>query len=92
MLDMQSNDRTWGTLWLKKKTKKIRKGDKKGEEIEIMMGSVHIGGGKMLKVECYPNQSTVTSDKGDELMALSVSKWKGDAPQKRGQGRGNKSW
>lgn len=88
MLSMQDKD--FGKLWLKEKTKTKRKGENKGEEYTVFEGTIDLGGGKMLTVKTYRGEAVQNKD-GENLIPLAVKKWKGNPSRNRSQSR-QKSW
>lgn len=89
VLNMESKDRAFGKLLLKKKTFRIKKGDRKGEEEDVLSGSIHLGQGKMMKISLTVRslENGVIEFESDgkdiEGVFVNVSKWKGEAPKKR---------
>lgn len=63
-------------VWLKRKTKRKRKGENQGEEYHVFEGSVDTGGGKMITIKCYRVEEVETKN-GEIMFPLRVSKWKG---------------
>jgi len=63
------------TVWLKHKTKRIAKGDRKGEEFEVFEGSLEVMPGKMLTFRIYPDNFQVETSKGI-MVPIEAYKWK----------------
>ena len=81
-------DKNYATIWLKPKTKKVFKGENKGEEYEVLQGTVDMGAGKMLTIEVYADLN-MRDTKDGPMLPVKARKWKGTP--KTTQRRG-KSW
>ena len=66
------------TVWLKHKTKKIAKGDRKGEEYEVFEGTLDTGSNKMITFRVYPDNFQVETSKGI-MVPVEAYKWKANA-------------
>lgn len=77
------------TVWLKRKTKKVFKGDRKGEEYDVFEGHLDIGGGKMIGLKFYADTVPTESENGEEIYPIDAWKWKGTPQQKRTK---SKAW
>ncbi|PCJ67283.1 MAG: hypothetical protein COA58_02905 [Bacteroidetes bacterium] len=75
---------------LKRKTKQVFKGDKKGEDYEMYEGSFDIGGGKMITLSFYVDQAPYEDKSGEERFVVNAKRWKSD---KKAKGRKTgKAW
>lgn len=89
LLNLAHKDKTYGSVFLEEKTVKIKKGDRKGEEVQILKGNIHIGGGKYINlsipVKSIENGIVEFENKGEDKRGIFIDsrKWKGDAPKSR---------
>lgn len=83
--------KNYTTVWCKPKTKKVFKGENKGEEYEVYEGHLNLGGGKMLAMTFYANQVEAVETKDGLMFAVKVGKWKSNRTNSNSRGR-NKAW
>lgn len=69
------------TVWLKQKTKKVFKGENKGNDYDVFEGTIDTGGGKMITLKIYSNTMETTNEDGT-FLPVRISKWKGTPKQK----------
>ena len=74
------------TAWLKFKTVK----SSKGNDLEVLQGSIDFGGGNMVKLTLYADCNTVDV-KGEQMLPVRVSKWK-STRQNQNTSRAKKAW